>query len=80
MEKHQKSNVSRWLSEPSSLPLEKITYTIKHQQHNFHQILDPFICYVLRTDLSHVMEEAGDIAVPNIAEIFVLFFFFIYIK
>lgn len=54
-------SVKRWLTELSStLPLEKITYTIKHQQHNFHQIWDPFVCYVSRTDLSHVMEASGD--------------------
>ncbi len=57
----RRPRVNRWLSELSiTLPLEKITYTLKHQQHNFHDIWDPFICYVLRTDLSHVMEEPGD--------------------
>lgn len=57
----RRPTLSRWLSELSStLPLEKITYTIKHQQHHFHQIWDPFIYYVSRTDLSCVMEEPGD--------------------
>lgn len=47
----RRPNVKRWLSELSStLPLEKITYTIRHQQNNFHQIWDPLICYLSRTD------------------------------
>lgn len=69
-------SVSRWLSELSTtLPLEKITYTIKHQQHNFHQIWDPFICYVLGTDLSHVMEEHGDSVVDMFVQDMWLYFF-----
>ena len=62
-------SINRWLSELSTtLPLEKIPYTIKHQQPHFHQIWDSFICQVLRTDLSYVM-SCIHYAVPNIVEI-----------
>lgn len=51
-------NVSRWLAELSIvLPLEKITYTIKHKQHNFHQIWDPFINYIAGTDFVDVIAD-----------------------
>ena len=58
----RRPGINRWLSELSTtLPLEKITYILKHQEHNFHLIWEPFISYVSRMDLSHVMEEPGDV-------------------
>lgn len=51
-------SIGRWLSELSTtLPLEKITYTIKHKIHLFHQIWDPFIEYIAKTDLTNVIEN-----------------------
>lgn len=53
-------SIGRWLSELSTtLPLEKITYTIKHKMHLFHQIWDPFIEYIAKTDLTDIIENTG---------------------
>ena len=53
-------SIGRWVSELSTtLPLEKITCTIK-QKHLFKNIWDPFIKYIAKSDLSSIMENMDD--------------------
>ena len=54
-------SLNTWISELSTtLPLEKITYIIKGKESFFNNIWGPFISYVERTDVAHLIEEPGD--------------------
>ena len=51
----RKPSISQWFKElTTSLPLERITYTLKNKQELFEKIWGHFIQYVKSNDLSHL--------------------------
>ena len=50
-------SLKKWLSELSTtLPLEKITYTLRGKESLFNNICSPFIIYLENINMSHLLE------------------------
>ena len=54
-------SLNKWITELSTtLPLEKITYIIKGKESLFNNTWGPFISFLERRDIAHMIEEPGD--------------------